>query len=246
MPVWSLTHFIYLTVTIIFLIATMYLVSKLNKKGQNIMFIVGACICSFGIFFRYGMGLSLEGKITWEVFLMQLLQVCNFNAVLVILMLVPKLEIARQYSFYFSMFAAATTFFSISRSFANVEWYNISLVNSWINHVFAVALPLWMFASRRLKPQKKYILPVLGLVFVYFTISYAISEILMSEGIITVETSFSFIYDTMKVWLLDLCYSIIPYPYFYLYPILPMLFGFFWLLARLCKKYKVEEFKYKK
>ena len=245
MPVWSSTHFIYLAVTIIFLAATMYLVSKLNKTGQNIMFFVGAFICSFGIFFRYGMGLTWEGKLTWGIFFMEFLQVCNFNAVLVILMLIPRFEIARQYSFYFSMFAAATTFFSVSRSFANLEWYHISIMNSWINHTFAVALPLWMLASKRFKPEKKYILPVLGLVFLYFTVVYAISEILISENIITVDNSFSFIYDTMKVWLLDLCYALIPYPYFYLYPILPMLYVFFWGLAWAFKKREVKEFKYK-
>lgn len=245
MPVWSLTHFIFLAVTIIFLVSTMFLVSKLNKLGQNIMFIVGAVICAGGIFFRYGMGLTLDGRISLKTLLMQMLQVCNFNFILVILMLIPKLELARQYSFFFSMFAAATTFVSVSPSFANLEWYNISLINSWLNHTFAVALPLWMFASKRLKPQKKYVLPVIGLIFLYFTIVYIISEVLMSKGIITVATSFSFIYDTMKVWLFDLCYSIIPFPYFYLYPILPMLYGFFLGLTRIFKNREVEAFKYK-
>ena len=188
------------------------------------------------------MGLTLEGKLTWGTFFLQFLQVCNFNAVLVILMLVPKFELARQYSIFFSMFAASTSLISVSRSFAGMEWYNISLVNSWLNHTFAIALPLWMLASRRLKPDKKYILPVMGLVFAYFTIVYIISEVLMSKGIITVETSFSFIYDTMKIGVFDLCYKIIPYPYFYLYPILPIMGGFFFLLSKMFDKYKVNKF----
>lgn len=242
MTIWSSTHFIYLVVTIIFLVSTMYLVSKLNRRGQNIMFIIGACICSLGIFFRYGMGLTFEGKLTWGTFFLQFLQVCNFNAVLVILMLVPKFELARQYSIFFSMFAASTSLISVSRSFAGMEWYNISLVNSWLNHTFAIALPLWMLASRRLKPDKKYILPVMGLVFAYFTIVYIISEVLMSKGIITVETSFSFIYDTMKIGVFDLFYKIIPYPYFYLYPVLPIMGGFFFILSKMFDKYKVKKF----
>ena len=157
MKSFSTLHYIFLISSLIFILLTMFIVSKLKRRGQNIMFLIGTLCCSLGIFYRYGMGLSLEGKINIITLCKELLQVCSFNFILLPLMLIPKFEIARQYSFFFSMFAASTTLFSVSKVYADMNWYDISFLNSWINHLFAIAVPLWMLAARRLKPQKKYI-----------------------------------------------------------------------------------------
>ena len=243
MTIGSTTHIIYLVVTLAFFVLSAWAVSKMNEKWQNVCFIFGTLICSGGIFFRYGMGLTWEGGITLKTLARELLQVCSFNFVLLPLMLIKKCEIARQYAFFFSMFAACTTLFSVSRSFANVEWYSTTLLNSWLNHVFAIAVPIWMIASRRFKPQKKYVLPVTACVFVYFTVSYVIQERLILNGVMTVENSLSFIYRTMGVPVLDWFMELIPYPYWYLYPLLPLMIGFFYLLAFAFKKYKLKESK---
>lgn len=239
MKTFSTTHLIFLLISAIFLVVTMFIVSKLSRKGQNIMFFTGVILCSGGIFFRYAMGLSFEGKINLLTLIKELLQVCSFNFILLPLMLIPKCEVARQYSIFFSMFAASTTLFSVSTVYADMEWHNISFLNSWINHLFAIAVPLWMLAARRLKPRKEYIPKVTVAVFVYFTIVAAISTILIKKGVLTVETSYSFIYDTMGVGVLDFLYKLIPFPYFYLYPLLPLMILFFFGLSLAFKKYEV-------
>lgn len=244
MTAFGMTHICLLMATLAFLALSCFAVSKMNRWGQNVMFFIAAALCAGGIFYRYGMGLSFEGGLTWKTLALQMLQVCNFNFLLVILMLVPKFELARQYSVFFSMFAASTTLFSISGSWANYNWYDATVLNSWLNHVFAIALPLWMVAAKRLKPEKKYLWWVTALVLVYFTAVYGISEVLIQNGIITPQNSYSFIYDTGKipvfVWLREL----IPYPYFYLLPLVPLMAGFFWLLAKLFKNYRTEKFTY--
>ena len=240
----SETHLMLFMATVAFLVLTMYAVSKMPRWGQNIMFVLGALFCACGIFFRYGMGLSIEGGFTWKTLGLQLLQVCNFNLPLVLLMLVPRFELARQYSIMFSMFAASTTLVSLSSAWVNLNWWDLEILNSWLNHAFAIAVPLWMLAAGRLKPQKKYILPVTGCVIAYFLAVYGISEYLIGKGIMTLAKTYSFIYDTDGIGVFEMLYKLIPVPCFYLVPLIPFMIGFFWLLARIFQNWKVEPFRY--
>ena len=240
----SAVHLAYLGCTVLFLAGGMFAVSKLPAAAQNVIFVLCAVGCSGGIFFRYGMGLQWTTEISWGTLAMELMQVCNFNFLLLPLMLIPKFELARQYSCMFSMFGAFTTFLSPSYSWAGLAWSDSVILNSWLNHTFAVALPLFMIAARRLKPQKKYILPVLGCVFAYFTVAAGISYFLIQKGILTVENSFSFIFTTDGIPVFEFFYKLIPYPYFYLYPVLLILLLFFVGLCACFSKYRVRPFRY--
>lgn len=236
------THLILFMATVAFIALTMFLCAKLPRHGQNIMFLLGALLCAGGIFFRYGMGLGASSGLNWQTLGMQMMQVCNFNMILVLLMLVPKCELARQYSIMFSMFAASTTLVSLPSVWATLNWWDLEVLNSWINHTFAIALPLWMLAAGRLKPQRKYVLPTLCSVAVYYAVAYIISEALIAKGVMTAANGFSFIYTTDGIIVFELLWKLIPMPFFYLVPLAPVLYGFFWLLARLFQNYKVQPF----
>lgn len=221
----------------------MWLISKLNRKWQNVMIVVGALLCAGGIFFRYGMGLSFEGGFTWKTLGMEMLQVCNFNFILVLLMLIPKFELARQYSIFFSMFAASTTLVSLQSNWATMNWYDLTIMNSLINHVFIIAVPLWMLAARRLKPRRKYIWKVALGVFVYMTVVATIVTVLMKKGVITDPTPhYSFIYDTYGIGIFEWLYELIPYPYFYLLPLAVPMVAFFYFLAWAFRNYEVKPY----
>lgn len=236
-------HLTILLCTLVFFALSMLAVRKLPRKGQNVLFVLAAFLCSCGIFFRYGMGMKWSfDRIQWDVLASQMLQVCNFNMILVLLMLVPKFELARQYAFMFSMFAACTTLVSVSRDFADNNWYDVTVLNSWMNHVFAIALPLWMVATRRLKPQKKYILPVSGCVALYFLVSYVCTERLHKTGWLPLTKTFSFVHDPGGVGLLEWLYELIPVPFFYLVPLALPMVAFFWFLTWLFRNYRVQPF----
>lgn len=230
-------HLILLFFTVVFIGLTMYLCSKLPKKWQNLMFIFGALMCAGGIFWRYALNMTLSPfSLHIDTLLIQLLQVCNFNFLLVILMLVPKFELARQYSAMFSMFAAATVMVSIPTRYAAAEWYSPDFLNFWLNHVFAIALPLWMIASGNLKPKKKYIIPVAICVIVYFLAVYGGTEWLRAIGKIDAAKSFSYVHDPAGIGLLETLYKLIPAPCFYLAALIPPMLGFFYALAWLFER----------
>ena len=157
-------------------------------------------------------------------------------------MLVPKFELARQYSVMFSMLCAATPFFSPPAAWAGLPWYDLQILNSWLNHACAVSLPLFMLSARRLKPQKEYALPVTIAVFFYFTAVAIICYPLIDFGILTAETSFSYVFKQDGILIFKLLYRLIPYPYFYLYPLLPVLYLFFRLFARAMRRYRTVPF----
>lgn len=142
------------------------------------------------------------------------------------------------------MFTALTTFISVPSDFKNYNWYDMTIINSWLNHLFAILLPILMIASKRLKPNKKYILKVTLLVIIYFTLVYIISNILKQQGIISQNKNFSFIYNSEGVLILTMLYKLIPIPYIYLYPILPFMICFFYILSKIFNKYEVIKYKY--
>lgn len=241
MKLFSITHIIFLLLTIIFLLSTMYLVSKMKRKNQNLMFIFAVIMCSGGIFFRYAMGLRFTLDLNFKMLALQMLQVCNFNFILLPLMLIKKNKIARQYSIMFSMFAASTTLIALSKDWRNLNWYDINIINSWLNHTFAIALPLWMLSARLLKPKKEYILKVSILIVLYFIGSYVIQELLKSKEIISMNANYSFIYGDQSIFIFDYLYKTIKLPFFYMLPLLPILIVFFIVLTKIFKKYSLKE-----
>lgn len=215
--------------TVAFMALSTLGVSRLPRKWQDAAFVVAAVLGSGGVFFRYAMNCSFTDGLQLDTLLIQLLQVCNFNFVLLPLMLIPKCEIARQYSVFFSMFAACTTMFSIPSSLSGYEWHHPIVLNFWFNHVFAIALPIWMIAAKRLRPDRKYIPLVSGCVFGYFTLVYLLTEALMALGVLAPGSSFSYVHDPKGMPLLTQLYELIGLPYVHLLPIFPILIGFFYL-----------------
>ena len=227
----SKEHITFLILTIIFMVGSCYAVSRMSRKWQNVMFVIAAVCGSCGIFFRYAMGLHFYWEWHIDELLVQTLQVCNFNFFLLPLMLIPALEIARQYSIYFAMFAACTTLFSLPNSYAAMEWNDPALINFWFNHVFAIALPLWMLSAGVLRPQRKYIGKVTIAVISYFTLVYIISTLLIEFCPKKFGCSYSYVHDPKGMPILTQLYDLIGKPFVYLIPMIVMMVGFFYLVS---------------
>lgn len=227
----GLIHLIMLFVTALFLVLTSYAVSKMRRKWQNVMFALAAIIPACGVAFRYLLGLNFDLTFDFEALLLQMLQVYNFNLILMPLVLISRLHLAQQYSIYFSMLVSALTLITVEPELANHSWHDPLVLVAWISQTFAVACPLWMMAAKRARPERKYIIPVAICVFFYFTVVYLISEALIGAGVITPDKSFSFIYDTTGVPIMSTLHKLIPVPYFHLYPLFPVLVGFFVLFS---------------
>ena len=240
----SIEHIIFLVISIAFLVGTCFAVSKMSKKWQNVMFVIAVVIGCGGIFFRYAMNLSFKGQIRIDTLLIQTMQVCNFNFILLPLMLVPKLKLARQYSVFFAMFAASTTMLSFPKSYAGYEWYDLEIINFWLNHLFAVALPLWMMSAKRLYPDKKYIIKVTVCVFAYFTLVFLLTEWFISDGILPQGSSFSYVHNPKGMPIITTLYNLIGLPYVHLLPLLPVVVGIFYLWSMPFNKNKFSKSKH--
>lgn len=231
MTVGSTQHIVLFLATVVFTVCSCLLIARMPRKWQNVFIAAAAIICSFAIFYRYAMNLSWGGELNLKSLLMQQLQVCNFNFILLPLMLIPKFKLARQYAFYFSMFAASTTLVALSSAWAGLPWYAPTVINSWIYHSFAIICPLWMFAAGGLRPERKYILPVSACVLGYFTLVYVLCEILKGAGILAENQSFSYIYHADGIPVLETFHNWIGVPYWHLYPSFVLAVIFFYLLS---------------
>lgn len=231
MTVGSTQHIILFLATAAFIVLSCLAVAKMPRKWQNVMIVLSVLICSGAIFYRFAMGLSWEGKLNIKELLLQQLQVCNFNFILLPLMLIPRFKLARQYSFYFSMFAASTTLVALNARWGGAPWYAPTVFNSWLYHSFAIICPLWMFAAGGLRPERKYILPVSGCVFGYFSIVYTLSEILKDAGIMAPKQSFSYIYNADGIPVLETFHKWIGVPFWHLVPAFIIVVIFFFLLS---------------
>lgn len=227
----STQHIILFLATAAFTVFSCLAVAKMPRIWQNVMIALAALICSGAIFYRFAMGLSWEGELNLKELLIQQLQVCNFNFILLPLMLIPRFKLARQYAFYFSMFAASTTLVALSSHWGGLPWYAPTVFNSWLYHSFAIICPLWIFASGRLRPERKYILPVSGCVFAYFSVVYTVCELLKGAGIIPQSQSFSYIYHANGIPLLETFHKWIGVPYWHLLPTFILAVIFFFLLS---------------
>ena len=236
-------HLTYLSITILFYIIGGIVMRKSNKVVQYTVLIIMTVVVMFGIFFRYAMGLNFHTNINdlnFKILAMEMLQVCNFNFILLPLALIPKIKLFRQYLLFFSIFGAMTSLISVPSSFKSLDALNISIINSWLNHALTVGIGIFIIASRIDKPRIKYIIPVTIGVFIYFSVVAIISYYLIRKGVIMPENSFSFIYDRGKTAGFSFFYKICPVDYFYLYLIFPILIGFFVGLGYSFKKYKIK------
>ena len=233
MTIGSTQHIILFLVTAAFIVLSCLAVSKMSKFWQNVMFVLAVLICMGGIFFRYAMKQTWGGEIDWKSLCIQMLQVCNFNFILLPLMLIPKFKLARQYSIFFAMFAASTTLFALNTRWAELmlPWYHPDVLSSWIYHTFAIVCPLWMLAAGRLRPERKYVLPVSACVFGYFSVVYTICEILKGKGIIAQTQNFSYIYNASGTPLLTQLFDLIGVVFWYLAPAFVVLIAFFYAFS---------------
>ena len=240
MQIGGTTHIFMIIASIIFLVVLMFIVSKLHKRGQNIVFFAIVLICMAGIFYLHGThyGTSLD----IVNLLKQQLQVCNFNFILLPLCLIPKNELARQYLFYFSLFCALSTFVAYPSSIENSYWYQKECLNFWIDHLLIVALPLTFIASKRFKPQKEYIFKVMLCIFIYYSIAFLGNLILDGFDFSNLVHNYSYTMNAGAVMILQPLYDLISIPFVYLLPLVPFMYMFFWLLAYLFRNYKVKKY----
>lgn len=233
MTIGGTPHIIMLICSIILLGLLMFIVSRVSHKVQCIMIHSAILVCMLGILFlhltHYGTTFDFENLFV------QMFQVCNFNLILLPLCLIKKNELARQYLFFFSMPAAASTFFSYPSDVSGSMWYSIITLNFWLNHFLIVAIALMMVASKWLKPGRKYVLKVCLCIFAYFMIAFCANYILNGFSI-TGPHNHSYTMGPGGILALKPLYKLIPIPFIYLIPTLPIIGGIFYLVALIFEK----------
>ena len=240
MTLFGLPHIIMIIVTIIVIAVLMIIIAHVPRMWQDLMLYGAVVICMAGIVFLhmtdYGTTLDPLNLLT------QMLQVCNFNLILLPLCLINKNELGRQYLIYFSMFAAMSTFVAYPSNVQNSMWYSTITLTFWFNHSLIVAVPLMMVAARRLKPRKEYIWKVALCLVGYFLMAFLGNLILNNFSFENINYNLSYTMGPSTIMILKPLWNLIPVPFVYLLPLLPIFVLLFYLFALIFKKYKIKEF----
>lgn len=239
MTIGGTAHISMLVATILIIALLMFIASKVSRFWQDVMIYSATAICMIGILFLH---LTHYGKeLDFKNFFIQMFQVCNFNFILLPLSLIKKNELARQYLFMFSMFCAASTFVAYPSDVENSMWYSIVTLNFWIDHMMIVLVPMLMIATRRFKPQFKYVIWVGICVLLYF-----FSAFLLNWGLngwtFDGGSNYSYTMSPDSIMILQPFFKWIPIPYVYLLPVWVVFVAFFYFLAFCFKNYKVEHY----
>ena len=236
MTIGGTAHIIMVLVSVLIVVSLMFVISKVSYKTQCVMIYSAVFLCMFGILFlhltHYGTQLDFEN------FFIQMFQVCNFNFILLPLCLIKKNELGRQYLFYFSMPCAMSTFVSYVSDVENSMWYSIVTLNFWIDHLLITLVPLLMISARWFKPQKKYISWVCLCIFIYFGVCF-IANLGLNGWQIAGSHNHSYTMMPGGIMILEPLYKLIPVPFVYLIPLLPIFALIFYLVALCFKNYKV-------
>ena len=239
MTIGGSAHILMLILTILITIILMIIVSHSNKLIQDIIIISVAILGCVGIFFLHGTHRGTQFDIL--NLLKQMLQVCNFNFILLPLCLFKRNELCRQYLFFFSMPAALSTFVAYPSDVANSTWNSIVCLNFWIDHACIVIVPLLMIASKRFKPDLKYVPKVLMCVFAYFLFAFLGDWMLNNFSFENINYNYSYTMHDDGIMVLKPIYKLIPIPFVYLLPLLILLYFIFWIEAYLFRNFKTTE-----
>ena len=236
MSIGGVAHMLMVFASIVISIVLFFVVKKSKEKVQNAIIYTLVGICAFGIFFlhctKYFTDFDLGD------FLIQMLQVCNFNFILLPFCLFKKNELARQYLFLFSMPMALSTFVSYPSDVEGSMWYSVVCLTFWINHFLIALIPILMVATKRFKPRREYLLKVMLCIFIYFSIAF-IGNYVLNDFSINGAHNHSYTMGADSIALLIPLYDAIPIPFVYLLPMGGLLLFVYWIVVKLFNNYSV-------
>ena len=238
MTIGGTAHILMLISTILIIVTLMFVISRLNYKGQCILIYTCVAVGMIGIAFLHltHYGTSFDPKNFFE----QMFQVCNFNFILLPLCLFKKNELSRQYLFFFSMPAAASTFIAYPSNVAGSMWYSVITLNFWIDHMMVVLIPLLMISAKWFKPEKKYVKWVILCIIVYF-LSAFVANYCFNGFSLDGPHNHSYTMNDGNILILKPLYNLIPVPFVYLLPLTPILYLIFYLESLCFQKYKIKK-----
>lgn len=236
MTIGGTAHILMILSSIVISVALFLVVKYSKEKIQNIIIYTLTFICVFGIFFLHGTHYFTDFDL--PNLMIQMLQVCNFNFILLPLCLFKRNELARQYLFYFSMPMALSTFVTYPSDVEGSMWYSVVTLTFWSNHLLIGLIPFLMIATKKFKPRKDYVLKVSACVFGYFAIAFMGNIILNNFDFNNIVHNHSYTMGADSIMILKPMFALIPIPFVYLIPILFVLTFIFWLESKLFEKYK--------
>ena len=237
MTIGGVAHISWIVASLILSVVLILVVAKTSSKVQTFIITTIGLTAVAGIFFLHGT--HYFTKLDFLNLCKQMFQVCNFNFILIPLAMFKRNELARQYLFYFSMPAALSTFVAYPSDVEGSMWYSLITITFWINHLFIALTPILLVASKRFKPRINYVPKIILCIMLYFGAAF-IANFALNGWSVTGNSNLSYTMESGSIMILQPLFNLIPIPYIYLLPIVPVLLLIYYLVAIAFKKYELK------
>ncbi len=217
----SLIHFITLFLGVALNVGLYFIVKKMSPKAQKIIFF---CISLLGI------GAILFNLLSWESPIEYLpLHLCSLNALVLPIVAITK---NKELGNLLLLWALGALFaLIVNNSAAEFEIFSWTFFFYYFPHVFECGLPIVMIAINYFKKDSRCISSTLIITFVVYTIihfiniglnNYVIENNILDNYGNYIKLNYMFSI-TPENPLLALLYSIVPYSYWYMLLVIPII-----------------------
>ena len=216
MDKWGVAHLIVIFLSVLFIVLGCIFIPKLKPKTQKLIFWILALSTSFVIIFRF---VFLYQDYNIDVIFKLTLQLCNFNFIVLPLACFSKFKLARHYLLFVQFAGAFLMYFFYDKYLEASSLFDLQTITYWYYHLIPIALPIFMIASKRFKPEFKYVIPTfISMLSYFYVVTVGNSHLMKHKGYSPINT-FSSVFFTNENPILEALYDFLPVPMLYLVPI---------------------------
>lgn len=226
------THIATIIIAIVFPILLYHLIKNKSEKTQRIvlfLFSMLGPITMLNEIIRYAPMQSILVYLP--------IHLCSINAILTPILICTKNELIGNITPLFSIGSGLAVIFNTIQ--ADYSIFSLVFILYYSSHAMGCALPFLMAKLGLVKIRPKYILPSVGIIFLLYTVVHFINIWINTaclEGNIVdgfgdlIQVNYMFSISTQGNPALEFFWSIIPYEYFYMLAVFPIIVVYYLIL----------------
>lgn len=217
-------HFISLVVSLALSVSLHFILRKKSDKTKRLVLFILSFLGPIALLHDMSWGLRTS------MLLYLPFHLCSFNAILTPILVWTRNRFLGNLIPLFSVGSALSLIFNTVQ--AEYSIFSFVFLFHFISHTIGYCIPFLMFSLGLVKPHPKYILPCVGTTFGLYTIAHFVNlfvnEILKAQNILDstgtlYQVNYMFSLDPQGNPVLVLCWNLIPYQYFYMLAVIPII-----------------------
>ncbi len=209
----GVVHIVSLAAAVVIIIGLYYILRSLSRKVQTII---------LGILSFSGIAAIIYNLVAWGAPLEYLpLELCSFNALMLPVAVFTRKKWVGNLLLVWSL--GALMALVINHAMTEATLFDWPFIFYYFPHVLEFGIPILLFKLGHVEKEPKCIVSTIGITMVVYTLAHFVNLWINGSGLTEEPVNYMFSVDPSVNPLTALFYQIIPYQYWYMYAILPIL-----------------------